>query len=52
MPYFPSRDEFEPLAATADYVPVSRRLLSDALTPVTGFHSIDDGGPACLFEKV
>ncbi len=52
MPYIPSFAEFEQLAATADYVPVSRRLLSDALTPVTGFHSIDDGGPACLFESV
>src|SRR5690606_27142362 len=52
MPYFPEFDDFQELAATADYVPVSRRLLSDALTPVTGFHNIDDGGPACLFESV
>jgi anthranilate synthase component 1 len=52
MPYFPSFEQFQQLASDWDYVPVSRRLLSDALTPVTGFHNIDDGGPACLFESV
>lgn len=52
MTHFPSFDEFERLAATAQYVPVSRRLLSDSLTPVTGFRALDDEGPACLFESV
>lgn len=35
-----------------DFVPVYRRLLSDALTPVTAFRLLDDAGPACLFESV
>ena len=39
-------------AAEHDFVPVHRRLLSDALTPVTAFRLLDDGGPACLFESV
>lgn len=52
MPHFPTYDEFQALAATADYVPVCRRLLSDSLTPVTGFRAIDDGRSACLFESV
>ena len=36
----------------ADLVPVYRRLVSDALTPVTAFHKIDAGRCACLFESV
>ena len=52
MPHFPTYNEFQALAATADYVPVCRRLLSDSLTPVTGFRAIDDGRSACLFESV
>ena len=51
-PHFPDFATFSKLAATADYVPVYRRLLSDALTPVSAFHKIDDGGSACLFESV
>src|SRR5262245_7653197 len=52
MPHFPDFDTFAKLAATADYVPVYRRVLSDVLTPVSAFHTIDDGGPACLFASV
>ena len=37
---------------TCRLVPVYRRLLSDALTPVSAFHKIDAGGCACLFESV
>ena len=33
-------------------MPVYRRLVSDALTPVTAFHKIDAGRCACLFESV
>jgi anthranilate synthase component 1 len=33
-------------------VPVYRRLLGDALTPVSAFHKIDAGPTACLFESV
>jgi len=52
MSHYPNRQEFADLAQTADYVPICRRLLSDSLTPVTGFRAIDDGGIACLFESV
>ena len=33
-------------------MPVYRRLLSDALTPVSAFHKIDPAAVACLFESV
>ncbi|MCI0334432.1 MAG: anthranilate synthase component I [Planctomycetes bacterium] len=52
MPHYPDFATFSKLASTADYVPVYRRVLSDVLTPVSAFHKIDDGGPACLFESV
>jgi anthranilate synthase component 1 len=52
MPHYPDFATFSKLAGTADYVPVYRRVLSDVLTPVSAFHKIDDGGPACLFESV
>ena len=52
MAHFPDFAAFAELAATADYVPVYRRVLSDVLTPVSAFHKIDDGGSACLFESV
>jgi anthranilate synthase component 1 len=52
MPHEPDFETFTKLAATADYVPVYRRLLSDVLTPVSAFRKIDDGGSACLFESV
>lgn len=58
--YHPNLDEFSALAVDHDFVPVYRRLLSDALTPVTAFRRLDrrpDGTPgaaggACLFESV
>jgi anthranilate synthase component 1 len=52
MRYFPDFDTFQQLAAGYQLVPVCRRLVSDALTPVTAFHRIDTGGNACLFESV
>ncbi len=52
MSHYPDFATFSKLAATADYVPVYRRVLSDVLTPVSAFHKIDDGGNACLFESV
>jgi anthranilate synthase component 1 len=52
MPYAPDFSTFERLAAEFQLVPVYRRLLSDALTPVTAFHKIDNGRGACLFESV
>ncbi|HJS08953.1 MAG TPA: anthranilate synthase component I, partial [Pirellulales bacterium] len=52
MTHYPDFATFSKLSATADYVPVYRRVLSDVLTPVSAFHKIDDGGAACLFESV
>jgi anthranilate synthase component 1 len=52
MSHFPDFATYSTLAATANYVPVYRRVLSDVLTPVSAFHKIDDGGSACLFESV
>lgn len=52
MSHYPNFAEFCRLAATADYVPVYRCVLSDVLTPVSAFYRIDDGGSACLFESV
>ena len=50
--FSPDLQEFLSLAVDHDAVPVSRRLLSDSLTPVSAFKRIDDGGTACLFESV
>jgi len=50
--HYPDPETFEKLAEGAELVPVYRRLVSDALTPVTAFHKIDTGRCACLFESV
>jgi anthranilate synthase component 1 len=52
MSHLPDFDAFRRLASGQKFVPVYRRLLSDALTPVTAFHLLDAGGHACLFESV
>ncbi len=52
MKHYPDFATFSRLAASHTAVPVYRRLVSDALTPVTAFHKLDTGGPACLFESV
>ncbi|MFP6649545.1 MAG: anthranilate synthase component I [Pirellulaceae bacterium] len=52
MPHFPDQETFSELARDFQLIPVYRRLLGDALTPVSAFHKIDDGGSACLFESV
>lgn len=51
-PHLPDLATFQRLAADYTSVPVYRRLMSDALTPVTAFHRLDDGGNAFLFESV
>ena len=51
----PTPEEFAQLAATAQRVPVWRRLVSDSLTPVSAFHRLEAGGEgsvSCLFESV
>jgi len=52
MKYFPDFATFRALARGVHLVPVYRRLLGDALTPVSAFHKIDSGPTACLFESV
>jgi anthranilate synthase component 1 len=52
MQHFPSFEAFAELARHFQLVPVCRRLVSDALTPVSAFHKIDTGSTACLFESV
>ena len=52
MNHFPDFATFQTLARGVDLVPVYRRLLGDTLTPVSGFHKIDAGACACLFESV
>lgn len=48
----PDFETFRQLARDGQLVPVYRRLLSDALSPVSAFHKIDAGRCACLFESV
>jgi anthranilate synthase component 1 len=52
MKHFPDFETFCRLADGVQLVPVYRRLLGDALTPVSAFHKIDAGPTACLFESV
>lgn len=52
MPHLPDFAGFQSLAAGHDLAPVYRKLLSDALTPVSALHLLDDGGNICLFESV
>jgi anthranilate synthase component 1 len=50
--HLPDFETFRGLAQAPVLVPVYRRLLSDALTPVSAFHKLDAGRCACLFESV
>jgi len=52
MPTGPDYERFCELAADVHFVPVYRRVLSDALTPVSAFHRLDAGACGCLFESV
>src|SRR5437762_8251972 len=57
MPHLPDFDSFARLAVGHQLVPVYRRMLSDALTPVTAFALLGNnkeqrGEQACLFESV
>src|SRR6478609_8094466 len=57
MPHLPDFETFQRLAAGHQLVPVYRRMLSDALTPVTAFallgnHAEHQNQQACLFESV
>ena len=52
MSYAPDLPEFSTQAAAADYVPVYRRLTSDALTPLQAFQRVDHSESAFLFESV
>ena len=50
--YYPDFESFKRHAQGVQLVPVYRRLLSDALTPVSAFHKLDAGRCACLLESV
>jgi anthranilate synthase component I len=52
MAHLPSLERFVELARGADFVPVYRELLSDALSPVQAFRRLDRGQAAGLFESV
>jgi anthranilate synthase component 1 len=52
MAHLPSLERFVELAEQADFVPVYRELLSDALSPVQAFARLDRGEAAGLFESV
>lgn len=52
MPHLPDFQTFKNQTGQADLIPVYRRLIGDSLTPVSAFHKLDIGGPACLFESV
>src|SRR5207253_4635703 len=57
MPHLPDFETFARLAKGHQLVPVYRRMLSDALTPVTAFALLGNdneqrGEQACLFESV
>src|SRR5438094_4417430 len=50
--YFPTRDEFQKLAAQGNLVPVTRRLLADFETPLSAYRKIRGQGESFLFESV
>lgn len=52
MASFPDQKTFTEMAGDYDAIPITRRLLSDSLTPVSAFRRIDNGRTACLFESV
>lgn len=50
--YSPTLDEFQKLAASANLIPVSRRLLGDFETPLSAYTKIRGQGDSFLFESV
>jgi anthranilate synthase component 1 len=52
MPYLPDFATFEQHCSGKKLVPVYRRLVSDAFTPVSACHKLDQGGNIALFESV
>src|SRR5579885_2699020 len=52
MSHRPPFDQFAELARTHTAVPVYRRLVADAATPVSAFWAVREAGGAFLFESV
>ncbi len=52
MRHEPSFEHFQELAQGSSVVPVYRRLIGDALTPVAAFYKIQEGDWSFLFESV
>jgi anthranilate synthase component 1 len=50
--YSPTLEEFLPLAAQGNLIPVSRRLLADFETPLSAYRKIRGQGESFLFESV
>ncbi|TWU12262.1 Anthranilate synthase component 1 [Symmachiella macrocystis] len=52
MKYYPDFDTFAKLAADSDVVPIYRQLVSDTLTPLSAYSTIQWGPCSFLFESV
>src|ERR1043165_2463177 len=50
--YSPTPEEFIPLAAQGNLIPVTRRLLADFETPLSAYRKIRGQGESFLFESV
>src|SRR5882672_8817731 len=50
--YSPSIENFMQLAAQGNLIPVTRRILADAETPLSAYHKIRGHGESFLFESV
>src|SRR6201995_5041039 len=50
--YSPKLDEFQKLAGQGNLTPVTRRLLADIETPLSGYRKIRGAGESFLFESV
>ena len=50
--YSPTLEEFIPLAAQGNLIPVTRRLLADFETPLSAYRKIRGQGESFLFESV
>jgi anthranilate synthase component 1 len=50
--YSPTLEEFQPLAAQGNLIPVTRKLLADFETPLSAYRKIRGQGESFLFESV
>lgn len=50
--YFPTRSDFQTLAAQGNLIPVYREIMADMDTPVSAFRKLDDGRFSYLLESI